>query len=159
MSASESRITVGIEQIAEIAGVGRSAVGNWRKRHPDFPVPDSNGGFDLGEVERWLFEKGKIDRPVPAGFRIWPLVDGLRDSLEPEQIGQLLAAALVYLEVCAQAQRGCDGPSAPMSAQPSDSWSALGQLPPQGLAEELRRAAARIEAENPSLERADRSWT
>lgn len=151
MSASESRVTVGIQQIAEIAGVGRSAVGNWRKRHSDFPVPDSGGTFDLGEVERWLVENGKIDRPAPAGVRIWSLVDGLRGPLAPDQVSQLLAAALVYLDICAQAQLGRDGPSAPMSVQPLDSWSALSQLPLQELAEELRRAAARIEAENPSL--------
>ena len=25
--------------IARLAGVGRAAVSNWRKRHPDFPQP------------------------------------------------------------------------------------------------------------------------
>ncbi len=151
MSASESRVTVGIQQIAEIAGVGRSAVGNWRKRHSDFPVPDSGGTFDLGEVERWLVENGKIDRPAPAGVRIWSLVDGLRGPLAPDQVSQLLAAALVYLEVCARAQLGGDEPLTPTSVRPPDSWGALCRQSLQALAEELRRAAARIEDENPSL--------
>lgn len=151
MSAPESRVTVGIQQIAEIAGVGRSAVGNWRKRHSDFPVPDSGGTFDLGEVERWLVENGKIDRPAPAGVRIWSLVDGLRGSLAPDEVSQLFAGALVYLDVCAQALLSHDGLPTATRVRPSESWSVLSQLPPQVLAEELRRAAARIETENPSL--------
>lgn len=152
MSSSESRVTVSTQQIAEIAGVGRSAVGNWRKRHSEFPVPDSSGSFDLGEVERWLVENGKIDRPVPAGFRIWPLVDVLRVSLAPEQIGQLFAAALVYLDVCAQALLSHDGLPTATRVRPSESWSVLSQLPPQALAEELCQAAARMETEDPRLE-------
>ena len=77
MSEITGRITIDVQQIAEIAGVGRSAVGNWRKRHADFPVPDSSGRFDLREVERWLIENGKLDRRVPAEVVAWSLADRL----------------------------------------------------------------------------------
>ncbi|MCW6003763.1 SAM-dependent methyltransferase [Micromonospora sp. CPCC 205371] len=51
-------------EIARLAGVGRAAVSNWRKRHADFPAPiggtATSPEFDLGEVERWLREQGKL---------------------------------------------------------------------------------------------------
>ncbi|PWW62809.1 N-6 DNA methylase [Actinokineospora spheciospongiae] len=51
-------------EIARLANVGRAAVGNWRKRHPDFPEPVLNAGgspvFPLTEVRRWLREQGKL---------------------------------------------------------------------------------------------------
>src|ERR1700730_7749543 len=45
-------------EIARLAGVGRAAVGNWRKRYANFPQPvgGSTGSptFRLSEVERWV---------------------------------------------------------------------------------------------------------
>ena len=51
---SKGRVT--LSQIAELAGVGPSAVSNWRKRFDDFPapvgtVPDGNDYFKLDAVE------------------------------------------------------------------------------------------------------------
>ena len=152
MSEVGGRVTVSAQQIAEISGVGRSAVGNWRKRHSNFPVPDSNGGFDLRQIERWLFENGKIDRPVPAGLRAWSLADGLRNFLGPDEITQLLVAALVYLEVCDATPRCQEAPTATAGVGPSDSWDQLRQLPSAELGAGLRAAAARIESENPCLD-------
>ncbi len=52
------RAEVTAAEIARLAGVGRAAVGNWRKRHADFPQPvgGSTGSptFRLSEVELWL---------------------------------------------------------------------------------------------------------
>lgn len=50
--------------IARLAGVGRAAVSNWRRRHADFPHPvggtETSPSFALAEVERWLRDQGKL---------------------------------------------------------------------------------------------------
>jgi predicted DNA-binding transcriptional regulator AlpA len=57
--------------IARLAGVGRAAVSNWRKRHPDFPKPvggsPSSPTFDRAEVLTWLKETGKAGQLATAG--------------------------------------------------------------------------------------------
>ncbi|MEV6490806.1 N-6 DNA methylase, partial [Actinoplanes sp. NPDC051633] len=49
--------------IARIAGVGRAAVSNWRRRHPDFPSPvggpATSPTFAWPEVESWLTANGR----------------------------------------------------------------------------------------------------
>lgn len=52
--------------IARLAGVGRAAVSNWRRRYPNFPRPVS-GMFDRAEVEAWLKSAGKGDQLVTVG--------------------------------------------------------------------------------------------
>ncbi|MEV3948138.1 MULTISPECIES: N-6 DNA methylase [Streptomyces] len=65
--------------IARLAGVGRAAVSNWRRRHPDFPRPvggtDTSPSFALPEVEQWLRDQGKLAE-VPLRERIWQQVAG-----------------------------------------------------------------------------------
>jgi hypothetical protein len=65
--------------IARLAGVGRAAVSNWRRRHADFPKPvggtESSPAFALGEVEEWLRHQGKLAE-VPLKERVWQLVTG-----------------------------------------------------------------------------------
>lgn len=57
--------------IARLAGVGRAAVSNWRKRYPGFPQPvggsASSPTFDRSEVVNWLRETGKGDQLATAG--------------------------------------------------------------------------------------------
>jgi hypothetical protein len=58
--------TITLSQIAELAGVGPSAVSNWRKRFDDFPQPveTAAGGsdlFPLTKVEDWLGRLGRVD--------------------------------------------------------------------------------------------------
>jgi SAM-dependent methyltransferase len=64
--------------IARLAGVGRAAVSNWRRRHADFPKPvggtDSSPVFALEEVEQWLRAQGKLAE-VPPRERVWQLVE------------------------------------------------------------------------------------
>ncbi len=54
---------VNLGEIAGMAGVGSSAVSNWRKRHPDFPVPadEREGGsqFRLDDIVQWLERHNK----------------------------------------------------------------------------------------------------
>jgi len=57
--------------IARLAGVGRAAVSNWRKRHPEFPKPaggsPNSPTFDRAEVLNWLKQTGKADQLATAG--------------------------------------------------------------------------------------------
>ncbi|MFG3711936.1 N-6 DNA methylase [Micromonospora sp. NPDC047730] len=66
--------TITAAEIARLAGVGRAAVSNWRKRHPDFPAPvggtTASPEFDLAEVERWLGRQGKLPE-LSRADRLW----------------------------------------------------------------------------------------
>ncbi|MFD7122891.1 MULTISPECIES: N-6 DNA methylase [Streptomyces] len=65
--------------IARLAGVGRAAVSNWRRRHADFPQPvggtAASPSFALADVERWLRDQGKLAE-VPLRERVWQEVAG-----------------------------------------------------------------------------------
>ncbi len=60
--------------IARLAGVGRAAVSNWRRRHTGFPRPvggtETSPTFALADVERWLRAQGKLAE-VPLRERVW----------------------------------------------------------------------------------------
>ncbi|MCZ7429513.1 N-6 DNA methylase [Micromonospora sp. WMMA1949] len=66
--------TITAAEIARLAGVGRAAVSNWRKRHGDFPEPVGGSAtspeFDLAQVERWLHAQGKLPELATAD-RLW----------------------------------------------------------------------------------------
>ncbi|WUS97384.1 N-6 DNA methylase [Streptomyces sp. NBC_00708] len=65
--------------IARLAGVGRAAVSNWRRRHADFPQPvggtETSPSFALADVERWLRDQGKLVE-VPLRERVWQQLAG-----------------------------------------------------------------------------------
>ncbi|MET8933807.1 restriction endonuclease subunit M, partial [Streptomyces sp. NPDC004611] len=65
--------------IARLAGVGRAAVSNWRRRHADFPKPvggtETSPSFALTEVEGWLRRQGKLAE-VPLRERVWQHLAG-----------------------------------------------------------------------------------
>ncbi|MGW4551958.1 hypothetical protein ACWEN4_37320 [Streptomyces violaceorubidus] len=67
--APEGRDLVLMTGIGRIAGVGRAAVANWRRRHPDFPAPaggtDTHPQFDRSAVVAWLLAHDKVT--VPSG--------------------------------------------------------------------------------------------
>lgn len=75
-------VCVTLAEIARIAGVGRAAVSNWRRRHDSFPAPvggsDASPQFSLAEVEQWLRQQGKIDG-VGSEERLWPQFEALGD--------------------------------------------------------------------------------
>ncbi|MBO2457288.1 N-6 DNA methylase [Actinomadura sp. LCR2-06] len=66
--------TVTAADIARLAGVGRAAVSNWRRRHDDFPRPVGgtavSPAFSLAEVEGWLLGQGKLTGS-PVRERVW----------------------------------------------------------------------------------------
>ncbi|MET9323668.1 hypothetical protein ABZX75_26315 [Streptomyces sp. NPDC003038] len=65
-----------LAEVARIARVGRAAVVNWRRRHPDFPDPvagtDVHPQFDRSQVVAWLLAHDKIE--VPTGPTVASLV-------------------------------------------------------------------------------------
>lgn len=64
--------------IARLAGVGRAAVSNWRRRYEHFPRPvggtETSPTFSLAEIERWLRDQGKLAE-VPPRERLWQLIE------------------------------------------------------------------------------------
>jgi type I restriction-modification system DNA methylase subunit len=75
-------VHVTLAEIARIAGVGRAAVSNWRRRHDTFPAPvggsDTSPQFSLTEVEQWLRHNGKVEG-VGSWERLWPQFEALGD--------------------------------------------------------------------------------
>lgn len=146
-------LLIGIPQIAEVADVGPSAVGNWRKRHADFPTPKvqapSGALFDLDEVERWLIENGKVARRIPASVRLWALADSARGTWQPLQFTFFCIAILVYLEAC--------DPSAFWDLKPAivptgASWASVRQeSDPETFTRSLQHAAQVLEDLNPEI--------
>ncbi len=79
MKARDDATEVTAAGIARLAGVGRAAVSNWRRRHGDFPKPvggtETSPSFALADVERWLRAQGKLIE-VPLRERVWQQLAG-----------------------------------------------------------------------------------
>ena len=77
--------TVSAADIARLAGVGRAAVSNWRRRYPDFPQPvggtASSPLFGLAAVAAWFRARGKKFE-LSAGERAWQRLRALGDDLD-----------------------------------------------------------------------------
>ncbi|MGV9367412.1 HsdM family class I SAM-dependent methyltransferase [Amycolatopsis sp. NPDC003731] len=77
--------TVSAADIARLAGVGRAAVSNWRRRYPDFPPPvggtASSPLFGLSAVAAWFRARGKKFE-LSAGERAWQRLRALGDDLD-----------------------------------------------------------------------------
>ena len=79
-------------EIADIAGVGPSAVSNWKRRHSDFPAEVEDGLFDRDEVITWLRDAGKN---VNLGHEsidalIWRLADVVRGVLRVDEMPEVM---------------------------------------------------------------------
>jgi type I restriction-modification system DNA methylase subunit len=150
MTDPKASALVGIPEIAEIAGVGRSAVSMWRKRHPEFPLPrvDTPSGvlFDLAQVQRWLIETGKIEGIAPASVAMWSRNGLVRGGWTPNELATFVIAILVYLKACTRGRAGS------LAIDPADDWEALKGRPPREALDGLRSAAGRIEQDNPELQ-------
>ncbi|HET9874821.1 MAG TPA: N-6 DNA methylase, partial [Mycobacterium sp.] len=84
--------------IARMAGVGRAAVSNWRRRYADFPEPvggsASSPAFDLAAVEEWLVGQGKLAE-ASAMERAWRRVEAF--STASAMLDALCLAGVVLL--------------------------------------------------------------
>lgn len=90
--------TVNAGDIARLAGVGRAAVSNWRRRHDDFPTPIGGTAnqplFSLRQIEAWLRRYGKSYQ-VSLGDRVWQRLKAAGDL----RLGELVAEAGALLTV------------------------------------------------------------
>ncbi|MCB5908077.1 N-6 DNA methylase [Streptomyces pinistramenti] len=91
-------VPVSLAEIARLAGVGRAAVSNWRRRHPSFPAriagTDVNPQFSLTDIENWLRDNKKLKKSA-EGEWLWPRFEALggRDETGAaiEEVGRRLA--------------------------------------------------------------------
>ena len=88
-----SRATVASSDIARLAGVGRAAVSNWRRRFVDFPQPVGGSAasplFALTEVENWFTRHGKPYDLTPLDH-VWQSLRGAAADRElGDRIGNL----------------------------------------------------------------------
>ncbi|WP_327109354.1 N-6 DNA methylase [Nonomuraea glycinis] len=88
--------TLNAGDIARLAGVGRAAVSNWRRRHDDFPPPVGGTAhqplFSLPQVEAWLRRYGKSYQ-VSLGDRAWQRLKAAGDL----RLGAAVAQAGAHL--------------------------------------------------------------
>ncbi|MRH92122.1 N-6 DNA methylase [Nocardia sp. SYP-A9097] len=100
-------IPVTLAEIARIAGVGRAAASNWRRRHDTFPKPiggtDISPQFSLTEVEAWLREQGKL-LEIGAKERLWPQFDALDDRAETGRAIALTALKQEHPDVALESE-------------------------------------------------------
>lgn len=98
MAEYDEPVTLTLAGIARLAGVGRAAVSNWRRRHDDFPVPvggtDASPQFSLDDVEAWLIRHGKVEESSGGWERLWPRIEDLGDR---DRMGLVIAAVGEHL--------------------------------------------------------------
>jgi hypothetical protein len=122
--------TVSAADIARLADVGRTAVSNWRRRHPDFPRPvggtPASPLFALGDVEAWLRAQGKLLQ-VPLAERAWQELraragDDLRLAATLAEAGEFMATG-----PASQARRTTGAAIAELTAAlgPADAFEVL----------------------------------
>ncbi|MFJ3987681.1 N-6 DNA methylase [Streptomyces sp. NPDC090032] len=83
MPQQNAPVTLTLAGVARMAGVGRAAVSNWRRRRDDFPQPiggsDASPQFSLDDIEAWLVRHGKVDASSTGWDRLWPKIEDLGD--------------------------------------------------------------------------------
>ncbi|MEV4833532.1 N-6 DNA methylase [Nonomuraea sp. NPDC049486] len=102
--------TLNAGDIARLAGVGRAAVSNWRRRHDDFPLPIGGTAnqplFSLPQVEAWLRRYGKSYQ-LSVADRAWQRLKTAGDL----RLGEVVAQAGALLT-------SGDGDLGPEQAEP-----------------------------------------
>ncbi|SCF06391.1 N-6 DNA Methylase [Micromonospora coriariae] len=126
--------TITAAEIARLAGVGRAAVSNWRKRHADFPAPvggtTASPEFDLIQVEQWLRTQGKLPELATAD-RLWRHLAAASDS----PAAGLAAVGALLLARQRGSRRG--HPDAQLAPLLPDVDALADELSPQGAFDEL----------------------
>ncbi|WP_370099766.1 N-6 DNA methylase [Streptacidiphilus sp. MAP12-20] len=92
---AEHTAEVTAAEIARLAGVGRAAVSNWRRRHADFPRPiggtETSPAFALADVEEWLRGQGKL-AGLSLRERVWQQLAAQSEGVVPalSRVGSVL---------------------------------------------------------------------
>ncbi|MDT0548224.1 N-6 DNA methylase [Streptomyces lonegramiae] len=90
---SSRAVPVTLAEIARLAGVGRAAVSNWRRRHESFPGriggTDLSPQFSLAEIEAWLRDNNKLKNAAGREW-LWPQFEALGSR---DETGLAVAAA------------------------------------------------------------------
>lgn len=115
-----TNLTISGSDIAQLAGVGRSTVSNWRARHDDFPKPVAGSAtsprFDTAEVRAWLQAHGKDVKDLAAGQMLWSALDIWRNVARLEEMGGFTSALLTWRYVSDPDSSGFD------DTLPSETW-------------------------------------
>jgi hypothetical protein len=86
--------TITLTDLARLAGVGRNAVSNWRRREPDFPAPVDESArrprFSLHGLEQWADRHGRTLHLTGAD-RLWFTLAGAHPTAEAA-LGAVAAA-------------------------------------------------------------------
>ncbi len=95
--------TITAAQIADLAGVSRAAVSNWRRRYrDDFPEPVSvaPGGGDLfryGDIEDWLRKSDRLGGQREANEELWQVFDTSQNKLPMDRTVEVASCFLGLL--------------------------------------------------------------
>jgi N-6 DNA Methylase len=133
-TSTENKLPVTLGQIADLAGVGPSAVSNWRKRFDDFPRPvasatDGRDLFSLPAVEEWLLANGRLGPAFESERVLWQAVDILRGYLDARGIVEVLCAALAYVYVSDRRSAGAEDPRR-LRHSPAEVFAPLERIEP-----------------------------
>jgi SAM-dependent methyltransferase len=123
---------VGPSDIADIAGVSRSAVSNWRKRAGDFPSPVGGSPakplFARQEVTEWLVRHHHTPRADHGETGVWAAMNSLRGELSVDDSADFLLSLACARKLADQTLAGRVGGMC---------WAALTSLPPRELRNQL----------------------
>jgi type I restriction enzyme M protein len=109
MAETESPL-LNLTDIARLAGVSRTVVSNWRKRHTDFPAPAAEPAsgpvFNRDEVAAWLERHrpraAKTVQPLGFEAKLWQAADALRNSMDPAEYKHVVLG-LIFLKYVSDA--------------------------------------------------------
>jgi type I restriction-modification system DNA methylase subunit/predicted DNA-binding transcriptional regulator AlpA len=100
---SDGVTLVSLADVAEMAGVSRPAVSNWRRRNADFPKPVTETGatslFRLADLTSWMAKHGKRLDVRSVGQLVWSALNPARGAVLPETGARTAMILLGYLEL------------------------------------------------------------
>ena len=154
MTAGTRRVPlITLADIADLAGVRRSAVSNWRKRFSDFPPPTAGTAgsplFDTAHVESWLRRRDRYVGRPGLEHQLWRGVEELRGLAPVETLLGASSAAVVLRYVATQPQRADN--LARGAQMQSGFWDIVHRDDPGQRLRELQAVAWELASTTPSL--------